>query len=56
MIDQINFLDAVASLYPTGGYSIRGMDYSGLQWHRTDVPKPTEAEIASELALSLIHI
>jgi hypothetical protein len=50
MIEEINFLDAVASLYPTGGYSIRGMDYSGLQWHRTDLPKPTEQEIAIELA------
>jgi hypothetical protein len=49
MIEEINFLDAVASLYPSGGYSIRGMDYSGLQWHRTDVPKPTEQEIEDEI-------
>lgn len=50
MIEEINFLDAVASLYPSGGYSIRGMDYSGLQWHRTDLPKPTEQEIEDEVA------
>jgi hypothetical protein len=49
MIEEITFVDAVASLYPSGGYSIRGMDYSGLQWHRTDVPKPTEQEIEDEI-------
>jgi len=27
-----------------------GSDYSGLDWHSTDVPKPSEAEIDAELA------
>lgn len=42
--------DAVKSLTPTAEWAWVGSDYSGLDWHSTDVPKPTEAEIDAELA------
>jgi hypothetical protein len=49
MINEITIIDAMSSLYPKGGYSIIGMNYSGIQWHLDDIPKPTEAEIAEEI-------
>lgn len=47
--EDITIIDAMVSLFPKGGYSIIGMDYSGLQWHLEDTPKPTQQEVEDEI-------
>ena len=47
--EDITIIDAMVSLFPKGGYVIRGMDYSGLQWYLEDTPKPTQQEVENEI-------
>ena len=45
MIDK-----AVANLRPGASWILEGWEYSGLKWHDTVQIKPTEAEVATEVA------
>lgn len=47
--EDITIIDAMVSLFPKGGYTIKGMDYSGLQWYLEDTPKPTQQEVEDEI-------
>lgn len=45
-----SYVDAIQSLVPGGQFSIRGKTLSGLDWHSTDIARPTDAAIEAELA------
>jgi len=44
------FTDAIVSLRPTSSFSIKGTDYSTLEWNDTENEKPSESEINTKLA------
>jgi len=45
-----DFTDAIASLRPTSSFSIKGTDYSTIEWNDTKNAKPSESEINTKLA------
>lgn len=44
------FTDAIVSLRPTSSFSIKGTDYSTIEWNDTKNTKPSESEINTKLA------
>ena len=44
------FTDAIVSLRPTSSFSIKGTDYSTIEWNDTKNAKPSESEINTKLA------
>ena len=42
--------DALQSLKPKALWTLRGADYSGLQWQDSSQTKPTETEVNSKIA------
>lgn len=44
------FVDAIKSLRPTSSFSIKGTDYSTIEWNDTENAKPSESEINTKLA------
>ena len=40
---------ALETLTPRAKWTLRGNDYSGLEWHSPDIPKPTRAEIEAKI-------
>lgn len=47
---NITFSQALVSLRPTSSWVLRGGDYASIEWLDEVHPKPTEAEIAAEVA------
>ena len=46
----MDLVKAIVSLRPSAEWVLRGDDYSGLEWHDVNQPKPTEAELMVEAA------
>ena len=44
------FTDAIVSLRPTSSFSIKGTDYSTIEWNDTENAKPSESQINTKLA------
>lgn len=40
--------EAIISLHPKAEYVFRGEEYGGLEWHSTDIAKPSETELRAE--------
>ena len=45
-----NIVSALAELRPKSKWSLDGEEYSGLEWHDTEVTKPTETEINDKIS------
>jgi hypothetical protein len=46
---MIRISDAIITLKPNSEWTIRGNDYSQLEWLDTDTTKPTKSEIDAEI-------
>ena len=44
-----NIVSALVELRPKSKWSLDGEEYSGLEWHDTEVTKPTETEINNKI-------
>ena len=47
---KYDITDALMSLKPGAEWTVRGNDYSGLEWYDTIQTKPTEAEINNKIS------
>ena len=47
---KYDITDALMSLKPGAEWTVRGSDYSDLEWHDTTQTKPTEAEINDKIS------
>lgn len=47
---MIRITDALNTLVPGSEWIVRGNEYSGIEWLDTEQTKPTEEQIATELA------
>ena len=47
---KYNITDALQALKPTAQWTLRGKEYSGLEWQDSSQTKPTETEIYSKIS------